>query len=137
MFDLIVLVPNVTVTGQEWKSEGLYLMNPRPSSKKASYNETPCNIPQFKVYPHAHFWWSQVSNHSAEFSPFKFVYSSVFNSTTSEETLNIGFTVLTPGSAESLQWRPVVVDVSGTAGRGMRAYLNISIFQGSGVCNMA
>lgn len=55
MIDLIVLVPNVTVTGQEWKSEGHYLMNPRPSSKKASYDETPCNIPQFKVYLHAHF----------------------------------------------------------------------------------
>jgi len=102
MLGLIVLVPIVTMSGQEWKSESLYLMNPRPSSKKASYNEIPCNIPQFKVYPYAHFWWSQVSNYSAELSPFNFIYSSVFKSITSEETLNMGFTVLTPGSAESL-----------------------------------
>jgi hypothetical protein len=90
------------MTEQEWKSEGLYLMDPSPSSLKASYHEIPCNIPQFKVYPHAHFWWSQVSNLSAEFSQFKFVYSSVFKFTTSEQTLNMGFTVLTPGSAENV-----------------------------------
>jgi hypothetical protein len=123
----------------DWaRMEELYLMNPRPSSQKASYHETPCNIPQFKVYPHAHFWWSQVSNLTAEFSPFKFVYSSVFKSITSEETLNMGFTVLPPWiSRKSLQWRPVVVDVNGIAGRGMRAYFNMSIFRGSGGCNMA
>lgn len=129
-----MLVPNVTGTGQKWKSEGLYFMNPRPSSKKASYDETPCNIPQFKVYPHAHFWWSHICNHSVEFSPFKFVCSSVFKSTTSEETLIIGFHCThTWISTKSLQWRPVVVDMSGIAGRGMRAYLNMSIFQGSGL----
>lgn len=134
MIDSIVLVPNVTGTGQEWKNEGLYFMNPRPSSKKASYDETPCNIPQFKVYPHAYFWWSHVCNHSVEFSPFKFVCSSVFKSTTSEETLSIGFHCThTWISTKSLQWRPVVVDMSGIAGRGMRAYLNMSIFQGSGL----
>jgi hypothetical protein len=55
VFDVIVLGTSITRAVQGLQGESLYLMNPRPSSQKAGYPETPCNAHQFKVYPHVHF----------------------------------------------------------------------------------